>query len=217
MLRMLQIIQNWLFAKVPLVPLEYDDEGYQVCFGGARRHKTIRMDEEEYTFRCQYSPTDPFTGAGRGSAAFPPPHWHRRQEEEFKVFQGSVGYVLDGIECIAYPGTVVKIPIGIDHAFWCDPHSKEDAIMEFTVRPGRGVDEQWINSLYGVLDSHYRIKKHLSFLQAMVLCDEADAAPGGIPKPIGILMVYIFGRILGRLAGYEGTYRMYNESRPPEP
>lgn len=28
------------------------------------------MDGEEFVFRCQYSPTDPFTGAGRESGTF---------------------------------------------------------------------------------------------------------------------------------------------------
>lgn len=50
-----------------LVPLEYDNEGYLVCFDGARKHKTIRMDEEEYTFRCQYNLKDPFISGGRYS------------------------------------------------------------------------------------------------------------------------------------------------------
>lgn len=62
---MVEAIQNWLFPKVPLVAPDFDDEGYHTYFNGARRHKTTRQDEEEYTFRCQYSPTDVVTGAGR--------------------------------------------------------------------------------------------------------------------------------------------------------
>lgn len=50
-----------------MVPQKIDDEGYMVYFGGARRNKTIRMDEGEYRFRCEYNPKDPFIGAGRES------------------------------------------------------------------------------------------------------------------------------------------------------
>lgn len=50
-----------------LVPQKFDDEGYLVYFGGARRHKTVRMDDGEYCFRCEYNPKDPFIGAGRES------------------------------------------------------------------------------------------------------------------------------------------------------
>jgi len=210
---MLEFIQNWLFPKVPLAPQVYDDEGYQVYFGGARRHKTIRMDDGEYAFRCQYSPTDPFTGAGRESAAYPPLHFHRNQSEEVRVIQGRVGYVLEKRVGFASKGDVLQLPKGKRHTFWCDPTSEDDLIMEFSIRPGQGLDERWIDNFYGILESHYRVNKPVSFLQVMVFCDEGASAPGNLPKPIAILMAYVFGRVIGRLAGYKGSYPVY-EPRP---
>ncbi|EPQ60188.1 hypothetical protein GLOTRDRAFT_89773 [Gloeophyllum trabeum ATCC 11539] len=218
---MLKFFQDRLFPKVPLIPMKMDDEGYYVQFGGARRHKTIKMSDDEYIFRCEYDPKDPFTGAGRETGAFPLLHWHRNQDEWFKVIQGRVGYVLDGKSGFVEKGTEVALPSGVIHTFWVDPNSPEKVIMEFTVRPGRGLDEEWIDSFYGVLNSCYEAKKPLSFLQAMVFCDEAISAPGHFPKPIGIFMAWFFGvaddlvpgRIIGRLAGYRGTYPQYVNQR----
>jgi len=213
---MLTRIQNWLFPKVPLLPLQYDDEGYQVCFGGGRRHKTIRMDEEAFVFIARYSPKNPFTGAGRDSPAYPPLHFHYLQTEWLKILQGRVGWVVEKEEGIACKGETVELPKGKVHKFWCDPTSEEDAVMEFTIRPGQGLDEQWLNNLYGILDSHYQAKKPVSFLQLMVIWDESASAPGAVPKPIGVLMSYVFGRIIGRLAGYKGSYPIYSQSRLPK-
>jgi len=56
------------------------------------------------------------------------------------------------------------------------------------------LDEQWLNNLYGILDSHYHAKKPVSFLQLMVIWDESASAPGAVPKPIGVLMSYVFGK-----------------------
>lgn len=84
--------------------------------------------------------------------------------------------------------------------------------MEFHIRPGRGfvmvshhlnaklmrsthsLDEHWVDSFYGVLESHYRTKTTVDFLQVMVFCDEAVSAPGNGPKWLGLLLVFIFGK-----------------------
>jgi hypothetical protein len=55
------------------------------------------------------------------------------------------------------------------------------------------IEEKWVNGFYGIIDAHHKAKKPLSFLQVMVLCDEAASAPGGMPKPLAILMTYVFG------------------------
>ncbi|TFK56927.1 hypothetical protein OE88DRAFT_1730359 [Heliocybe sulcata] len=209
MLRLFKFVQDLLFPKVPLVPMKVDEDGYYVQFGGARRHKTIRMDEGEYTFRCEYNPKDPFISAGRETAAFPLLHWHRNQNEWFKVIQGRVGYVLNGKEGVVTEGTLVTLKSGDIHTFWVDPTNEDNVIMEFTVRPGRGLDEAWVDSFYGVINSCYEAKKPMSLLQAMVFCDEAISAPGNVPKPIGIFLSWLFGGIIGRLAGYKGIYPQY--------
>lgn len=102
--------------------------------------------------------------------------------------------------------------------------------MEFSVRPARGLDEQWIDSFYGVHNSAYQAKVPLSFLQAMVFYYEAASAPGNVPKPIGIAMAYVFGELyapekaelswdfpsigrwVGRWAGYKGIYDIYDNT-----
>jgi len=93
--------------------------------------------------------------------------------------------------------------------FWVDPTGEEDLIMDFAARPGKGLDEAWIDSFYGVLDSCYRTKQAPHFLQLMAFYDASISLPGNIPKPLGTLIVYIFGHVIAPLAGFTGTYPMY--------
>jgi len=195
-----------------MLPLEYDEEGWQVCFSGARRHKVLVSTPEKFTFRCQYNPKDPITGAGKLSMAFPPLHWHRGQIEYFDILQGRVGYLLDGQEGYASAGDQVVIPSGAIHTFWCDPTSEKDLIMDITSKPGQGLDEAWINSTYGIMESHYRANIPVSFLQLMVMWDEAASVPGEYPRILGLAIVFLFGHIIGRLAGYKGSYPVYSGS-----
>lgn len=61
------------------------------------------------------------------------------------------------------------------------------------------VDEQNINSAYGIFNSHYVVKKPVSFLQYMVIWDEADSAPGNMPKPLAVIVTYVFGELILRV------------------
>ncbi|KAH9914739.1 uncharacterized protein B0H18DRAFT_1125322 [Fomitopsis serialis] len=212
--------RDWVFPK-------YDEEGWQVCFSGARRHKVLVSTPEKFMFRCQYNPKDPITGAGKlssdcvsnelsdilliaASVAFPPLHWHRDQTEYFDIIQGRVGYVLDGQEGYASAGDQVVIPSGAIHTFWCDPTSEKDLIMDITSKPGQGLDEAWINSTYGIMESHYRANIPVSFSQLMVMWDKASSVPGEYPRILGLAIVFFFGHIIGRLAGYKGSYPVYS-------
>jgi len=212
---MFNSIWNAVFPQVELLPLVYDDEGYQVCFDGARRHKTLRMSEGEYTVRCQYSATHPFTNKGRKALSSPPLHWHRHQTEWFLIQGGTVGYEIDGVEKKASKGEVVEIKHGRIHFFWCDPTDGEDLILDITVRPAKGLDEQWFNSTYGYFESCYKKKINPPFWQVMASWYDADAVPGMVPKPIGLAIIYIFGNI-AKWAGYKGVYPIYAVSHLTE-
>ncbi|EED80050.1 predicted protein [Postia placenta Mad-698-R] len=165
--------------------------------------------------------------AETGRCAFPKPHipnsFHMEQDELFKVIQGRMCYVCNGKEGVAHTGAVVELPKGAVHTacttwaalsffqFWCDPTSEEDVIVEFTARPGRGMDERNINSAYGIFNSYFVAQKPVPFLQDMVIWYEAASAPGHFPKPFAIMAAYMFGGVIGRLAGYRGTYPLYTE------
>ncbi|KAF5381945.1 hypothetical protein D9615_004343 [Tricholomella constricta] len=137
--------------------------------------------------------------------------WHRQQDEWFKVLSGRVGYVLNGKEGYASAGDLVSIPRGSTHTFWCDPSIGEDADLEFTARPGTGIDAEWLNTVYGIMDSLYRQGQTLGFLQVMVFALESDSGPGALPKWLGIILVAIFSRI-GLLAGYKATHPIYKDA-----
>ncbi|KAF9806228.1 hypothetical protein IEO21_08773 [Rhodonia placenta] len=123
---MLLLLRDWLFPKVPMVPLERDSEGYYVGFGRCRRHKTLRMDDEEYRFRSHYRMQDPFNCVGRGSSTWTngsiPNSFHMEQDELFKVIQGRMCYVCNGKEGVAHTGAVVELPKGAVHTV-CLPHT----------------------------------------------------------------------------------------------
>ena len=58
------------------------------------------------------------------------------------------------------------------------------------------LDERWIDSVYGVINSAYETGSPMSLLQLMVFWDEAASAPGNLPKPLAIAATYILGEFL---------------------
>ncbi|EJD42152.1 hypothetical protein AURDEDRAFT_115145 [Auricularia subglabra TFB-10046 SS5] len=214
---LISALQNFFFPKVPLVPPKFDENGWRVGFAGGRRHKTLKMTPEEFVVRCIYSVSNPFTGKGRASQSSPPLHWHRQQAEEFTVLDGTLGYLVDDVEHYAKKGETITLHPGHIHTFWADPRDPNDLMIDIALRPGVGLDEDWIHSLYGYFDSAYESGKGLSFLQLMVFWDQADGVPGTKPKFIGRFLVWFFGRWVGRLAGYKGTYDIYARAEPPAP
>jgi len=112
---MITSIRDWLFPKVPLLPLQFDDEGYMIQFNGSRRHKTIRVNDEEYIFRCQYNPKEPFLRSGREGPAFPPLHRHLQQNEYVTVIQGKLCYELAGKQGRATAGETLHLPQDVPH------------------------------------------------------------------------------------------------------
>ncbi|KZV89862.1 hypothetical protein EXIGLDRAFT_838244 [Exidia glandulosa HHB12029] len=205
-------VQDYFFPKLPLIPPVFDEDGWFVCFDGSRKHRTMRMDNEEFTFRCIYSASHPFTGKGKASPSRPPEHWHRYQTEWFTILDGSLGYLVNGVEHKAKKGDVVTLQPGNVHSFWCDPKDGEDLTIDITLRPGKGLDEEWVYSVYGYFESAFVQGKGLSFLQLMVFWDEAEGVPGTVPKWIGRFLVWTFGKHVGRWAGYKGTYQLYADA-----
>jgi mannose-6-phosphate isomerase-like protein (cupin superfamily) len=48
----------------------------------------------------------------------PPLHLHRRTDEGFYVVSGTFGFLVDGVQASASPGTHVLAPKGHPHTFW---------------------------------------------------------------------------------------------------
>jgi mannose-6-phosphate isomerase-like protein (cupin superfamily) len=60
---------------------------------------------ELHEMRVTYAPNSPF----------PPPHLHPAQDEHFEILQGSVLFVVDGVERTLGTGEHIEIPRGTVH------------------------------------------------------------------------------------------------------
>ncbi|KAJ7807878.1 hypothetical protein B0H14DRAFT_1529675 [Mycena olivaceomarginata] len=113
-------------------------------FGGAFRTYALKSgDDGSFTSRQIFAHSNPHTGAGRGSTATPPYHWHLYQTETFDVNSGVLCYILDGKTGKLQAGETVTIPPRHWHTFWSDPASGADLDVNITVRggPNPGFDE----------------------------------------------------------------------------
>lgn len=54
-------------------------------FGGDFKTYFVSGDKEHFTSKQIFKAGSPHTGAGRGSTATPPYHWHKLQNETFDV------------------------------------------------------------------------------------------------------------------------------------
>jgi mannose-6-phosphate isomerase-like protein (cupin superfamily) len=69
-------------------------------------------------------------------ALAPALHWHRDQDERFRVLHGTAKFTLDGKDILASQGEVVSIPKKAFHTF-CNASETEKMRIEFVLQPTR--------------------------------------------------------------------------------
>nr|A0A1J0HSL4.1 RecName: Full=Oxidoreductase iacF; AltName: Full=Iso-A82775C biosynthesis cluster protein F [Pestalotiopsis fici W106-1]APC57598.1 putative cupin [Pestalotiopsis fici] len=92
----------------------------------------------------------------RAGLTGPPLHLHLQQDEYFKVEQGVLGAVKDGVEvAITKNDPVLHIPRGTRHRFWPHPSSTEDLVFTAWADPCKDhdhiLDLNFLRNLAGYL------------------------------------------------------------------
>ncbi|TNY18435.1 hypothetical protein DMC30DRAFT_54920 [Rhodotorula diobovata] len=168
---------------------------------------TTAPDGSSFTSRQLFKANSPHTGRGRESTATPPEHWHLEQVETLEVLEGTMTYLLDGVESTAKPGDKVVVQPGQVHTFWSG--SDQDLLMQATTTggaSGAGFDDSFVRNFYGYLSSCVAAGVAPSPFQVFRFLDSAGvavAAPLGLGRVMNVALGSIGG---GLLLGYRTEY-----------
>jgi mannose-6-phosphate isomerase-like protein (cupin superfamily) len=75
------------------------------------------IDKYDYDGPCSNNPKNP---PKFERICTPPIHIHLQQDETFEVFEGQMGWYLDGKTGIAKKGETVFVPAGAKHTYWLE-------------------------------------------------------------------------------------------------
>ncbi|KAJ7169150.1 hypothetical protein C8R43DRAFT_119120 [Mycena crocata] len=207
---------SFLFPKQPLQAPVVDADGAYVFFGGAFRTYAVNSGDGDgsFTSRQIFAHSNQHTGAGRGSTATPPYHWHLYQTETFNVNSGVLCYVFDGKAGKLQAGESVTIPPGHWHTFWSDPASGVDLDVNITVRggPNPGFDETFVRNFYGYLSSCTMQGIAPNPVQMLTFMYSADVVLE-MPLGLGRFANYAMGNWLGWLGGFKSEYPAFAEPK----
>ncbi|KAK2613979.1 hypothetical protein N8I77_000844 [Diaporthe amygdali] len=156
---------------------------------------------------------------GANSSLAPPLHRHYWQEETFHIISGTARFTLgagrDAGEQLASAGQVVVIPRREAHTF-CNASEDAELEVEFVLDPAsRETDEAYFRNVWGYRDDCSKAGVKRSLFQALLFMQHGGvvmALPGpeSISRPLGLLLNYIGGVIIGKwLLGYSGCYPEY--------
>ncbi|KDQ15472.1 hypothetical protein BOTBODRAFT_31796 [Botryobasidium botryosum FD-172 SS1] len=145
----------------------------------------------------------------------PPYHWHSVQEETFWVRKGTMLATLEGRERVIPEGGSITIPMQAFHTFR-NASDTERASIEIGLNPStRAKDECFFRNAHSYLEDCKKANMQPNILQLLLMFHENNvimALPGPkfIAKPLGVLMNWIGGVVLGKwLMGYSHTYKEY--------
>ncbi|KAI0916076.1 hypothetical protein AcV7_007177 [Taiwanofungus camphoratus] len=204
-------LRDYLFPKIPLIPLARERDGGIVCFEGGRKHWVLRSDPDAYTVLYQYNITHHNTRGGRYSHTIPPAHYHLAQREILYVRSGVLGYSYNGEVGTAGPGQTVVLEPFHPHSFWPDDSCGEDLLFELTSMPGMGsgLDAEFLDNFDGYLTSAMVARRPPPLLQIMVFAYDAKTVIAFLP-PFDRWITAICGRWIGPFVGYKRRYPEFN-------
>ena len=142
----------------------------------------------------------------------PPPHFHPRQDEHFRVLSGALRFVLDGRETLARAGDEVTIPARTVHAA-NNPHD-QPATVTWSTRPALR-SEEFFETLCGLAkDGKTNTGGAPGLLQVAALAREfREEWVLARPPPIVSACLFCVLSPIAHLAGLRGRYEKYSGPR----
>ncbi|KAI1497645.1 hypothetical protein F5X99DRAFT_358248 [Biscogniauxia marginata] len=151
----------------------------------------------------------------------PPLHIHLQQDEYFKVEQGVLGAVKDGVEyAITKNDGIFFIPAGTRHRFWCHKSATESLVFSAWADPCKDrdhiLDLNLLRNLVGYLADCDRAGLEPSPFQLILFFDDASSLlcpPFLNWMPIWLLTLVHHGLacIAESLLGYKTSYPEYTK------
>ena len=145
--------------------------------------------------------------------AYPPEHYHPRQDEHFEVLQGQLSVRLNGREYTFRAGQTIEIPRGTVHSM--RNGGATEAVVIWQVRPALKT-QTFYETLFG-LAADGRTDRHgrPNLLQLAVLM-QAYREEMILRRPAPVVQKLVFGplALAGRLLGYRARYDQYSGPAP---
>jgi mannose-6-phosphate isomerase-like protein (cupin superfamily) len=132
-------------------------------------------------------------------------HVHPRQEEQFEILRGSVGFKIGGEKLVAGPGQRLTVPAGTAHKFWNAGDDEAHFVCE--IRPALQF-EQLIETMFSLATDGKTNRKGMpNPLRLAVIANEHfDTVRLPFPPAFVQRLGLAVGAPLGRLLGYGATY-----------
>ncbi|CAO1615367.1 unnamed protein product [Parajaminaea phylloscopi] len=190
------------------------EDGVWHFFGGDLTTWMVREDKEAGLFTSGQrfkAGGSPHTGSGRKSTATPPYHYHLYQTETFHVQEGTLSYLIDGVEGKLQEGEKVSIPPYRPHTFWNDETTGKDLVVNITVQggPNPGFDETFVHNFYGYLSSRVMAGGSPNPVQMLRFLDDADVIIADFPLGLGHWANIILGRFVGGTLGFPTRFDIF--------
>ncbi|KAI9709394.1 MAG: hypothetical protein M1828_002515 [Chrysothrix sp. TS-e1954] len=154
----------------------------------------------------------------------PGAHWHERYVEYFRVLQGRVRIITNGMprEVVESDGEQ-QIDKYVVHEFMradVDAESGEgddaDVVVEERVEPADGTKEVFFRNVFGVLQDSDRAFGRWTALQITLTCahlDNFDVYLAGPLQYYATHVIHAIAKVCGPMAGFQPWYNNYTPER----
>lgn len=156
------------------------------------------------------------TGARRTDGP-PPLHIHRRQDEYFKVEQGVLGVVTNGVEhAVTKDDGIFHIPAGTRHRFWSHRNGTENLVFDVWLDPCKAADHildvNFLRNLSSYVDDCLQASLRPSLLQIILFTEHASSLL--CPPFLNWMPVWLLVPVHKGIAWFAETVLGYEKSYP---
>ncbi|KAK1779563.1 hypothetical protein QBC45DRAFT_132539 [Copromyces sp. CBS 386.78] len=208
--------QRWLSPRPPQ-RTKINDKPSWSHLGDAALYEPLSKPDGLWYIRETHHVENYFVRAGLSG---PPLHIHRLQDEFFKVEQGVLGVVKNGVEyAITKDDGVFPIPRGTRHRFWAHKTGTEDLVFSIWLDPCTSkqehiLDANFLRNLSGYVNDCLKAGLQPSVLQIILFTENASSllCPpflNWMPTPMLFWAHRGIAWYAERILGYERSYPEY--------
>ncbi|KAF1919307.1 hypothetical protein BDU57DRAFT_512329 [Ampelomyces quisqualis] len=182
--------------------------------GDAALYEPLSMPNGRWVIRETHYIKNPLVKAGLSG---PPIHIHLQQDEFFKVEQGVLGAIKDGVEyTITKDDGVFVIPKHVRHRFWCHKSSTEDLVFTVWLDPCTETDHLFdlniLRNLTGYMEDCLKAGLEPSPWQMLLFFEDSSSAL--VPPVLSWMPNWLLTSVHHGLALYAENVLGYKRSYP---
>ncbi|KAK1950780.1 hypothetical protein LY78DRAFT_732341 [Colletotrichum sublineola] len=168
--------QQWLSPR-PKHRTRTNSQSSFPHLGDAALYEPLSKPDGRWYVRETHYIENPLVRAGLTG---PPLHIHRLQDEYFKVEQGVLGAVKNGVEySVTKDDGIFHIPAGTRHRFWSHKSATEDLVFSVWLDPCKDsdyiLDVNFLRNLSGYIDDCLKAGVKPSVLQIILFTEHASS------------------------------------------